>query len=340
MPATPSASGTRRRGDWAWLSRYEGTASLLGGVADHASSGPKSPAAGNEPHHLSDAMPIRSSCVSARDWIGGFSRPGTSYQVCPQGGLVAIFSGDPPDQAAIWSLERNQAVIEFAGSRVAFDPSGRRSAPGEGGRHDLGAGHGNERYEFASAVADVVGGDVVGATWRSARTAGGRLRSTGGRSLVIRDATTGNEILELPESAGTPDFSPDGLKLASVVGQHLTLRFADPSDSRPAGEEACGDRAQACVRRAQRRLLHDRGGHRSPDRGPRAQATGRTGDLRPARTESSYSNGSGDYAIAFTTSAELRSRSGETRPTPARIHPTEAVSPLFQAVLEATEEAV
>jgi D-aminopeptidase len=59
-----------------------------------------------------------------------------------------------------------------------------------------------------------------------------------------------------------------------------------------------------------------------------------------ARTGSSYSNGSGDYAIAFTTSAELRSRPGESGPVPRRILPTDAVSPLFQAALEATEEAV
>jgi D-aminopeptidase len=59
-----------------------------------------------------------------------------------------------------------------------------------------------------------------------------------------------------------------------------------------------------------------------------------------ARTGSSYSNGSGDYAIAFTTSMELRSRPGETQPIPRRILPTDAVSPLFQAALEATEEAV
>jgi D-aminopeptidase len=59
-----------------------------------------------------------------------------------------------------------------------------------------------------------------------------------------------------------------------------------------------------------------------------------------ARTGSSYSHGSGDYAIAFSTSTEMRSRFGETRPTPRRILPTDAVSPLFQAALEATEEAV
>ena len=59
-----------------------------------------------------------------------------------------------------------------------------------------------------------------------------------------------------------------------------------------------------------------------------------------ARTGSSYSNGSGDFAIAFSTSAEMRSRFGETAPRPRQVLPTDAVSPLFQAALEATEEAV
>jgi D-aminopeptidase len=59
-----------------------------------------------------------------------------------------------------------------------------------------------------------------------------------------------------------------------------------------------------------------------------------------ARTGSSYSHGSGDFAIAFSTSPEGRVRHGETRPRPRAFLPSEAVSPLFQAVLEATEEAV
>ena len=59
-----------------------------------------------------------------------------------------------------------------------------------------------------------------------------------------------------------------------------------------------------------------------------------------ARTGSSYSNGSGDYAIAFSTSPEMRFRFGATQPVARRILPTDAVSPLFQAALEATEEAV
>ena len=59
-----------------------------------------------------------------------------------------------------------------------------------------------------------------------------------------------------------------------------------------------------------------------------------------ARTGSSYSNGSGDFAIAFSTSPEVRSRFGETAPRAHQTLPTDAVSPLFEAALEATEEAV
>jgi len=59
-----------------------------------------------------------------------------------------------------------------------------------------------------------------------------------------------------------------------------------------------------------------------------------------ARTGSSYSNGSGDFAIAFSTSPEMRSRFNDMTPRARTILPTDATSPLFEAALEATEEAV
>jgi D-aminopeptidase len=59
-----------------------------------------------------------------------------------------------------------------------------------------------------------------------------------------------------------------------------------------------------------------------------------------ARTGSSFSNGSGDYAIAFSTAPGLRVRPDEAEARELRVLPTEALSPLFQAALEATEEAV
>ena len=59
-----------------------------------------------------------------------------------------------------------------------------------------------------------------------------------------------------------------------------------------------------------------------------------------ARTGSSFSNGSGEFAIAFSTAPDLRTRFGSTAAQPRTLLPTDAVSPLFQAALEATEEAV
>jgi D-aminopeptidase len=58
-----------------------------------------------------------------------------------------------------------------------------------------------------------------------------------------------------------------------------------------------------------------------------------------ARTGSTYSNGSGDFAIAFSTHPSLRV-TGATTPQPRTILPTEGVSALFEAVLDATEEAI
>jgi D-aminopeptidase len=59
-----------------------------------------------------------------------------------------------------------------------------------------------------------------------------------------------------------------------------------------------------------------------------------------ARTGSSYSNGSGEFAIAFSTAVDGRTRFGATAPRTTTLLPTDGVSPLFQAALESTEEAV
>lgn len=58
-----------------------------------------------------------------------------------------------------------------------------------------------------------------------------------------------------------------------------------------------------------------------------------------ARTGSTYSNGSGDFAIAFSTHPSLRVTGGAA-PQARTILPTDGVSGLFEAVLDATEEAI
>lgn len=64
-----------------------------------------------------------------------------------------------------------------------------------------------------------------------------------------------------------------------------------------------------------------------------------------ARTGSAASNGSGDYAIAFSTATELRIRArtesgAEYVARNVKLLSNDAMSPLFLAVIEATEEAV
>jgi D-aminopeptidase len=58
-----------------------------------------------------------------------------------------------------------------------------------------------------------------------------------------------------------------------------------------------------------------------------------------ARTGSSMSNGSGDYVIAFSTAADVRREPSRGARTLADL-PNDVMSPLFQAVAEATEEAI
>jgi len=64
-----------------------------------------------------------------------------------------------------------------------------------------------------------------------------------------------------------------------------------------------------------------------------------------ARTGSAASNGSGDYAIAFSTAAGVRIRASAREadrlaPREIKLLPNDAMSPLFLAVIEASEEAI
>lgn len=58
-----------------------------------------------------------------------------------------------------------------------------------------------------------------------------------------------------------------------------------------------------------------------------------------SRTGSFASNGSGDYVVAFSTSAAVRRSPAADRLSPSELG-NDATSPLFQAVVEATEEAI
>jgi len=59
-----------------------------------------------------------------------------------------------------------------------------------------------------------------------------------------------------------------------------------------------------------------------------------------ARTGSSESNGSGDYVIAFSAAPGVRIQADSPMYQPKMLLPNGSMSPLFEAVIEATEEAV
>lgn len=59
-----------------------------------------------------------------------------------------------------------------------------------------------------------------------------------------------------------------------------------------------------------------------------------------ARTGAAGTNGSGDYAIAFSTENRITQRSGEAASQTLKFLANDQVSPLFLAVIEATEEAI
>src|SRR5262249_11925029 len=62
--------------------------------------------------------------------------------------------------------------------------------------------------------------------------------------------------------------------------------------------------------------------------------------LGVGRTGSSGSNGSGDFVIAFSTASGLRIQPGGGLPQSRTLLGNEGMSPLFEAVIEATEEAI
>ena len=90
-----------------------------------------------------------------------------------------------------------------------------------------------------------------------------------------------------------------------------------------------------------RRFLDDHLGDRCTVGAPQPEASGGPQSLRDGETGGFGSNGSGDYAIAFSTHEGLRIRRLEQPPVIERpILDNEAMTGLFLAAAEATEEAI
>ena len=97
--------------------------------------------------------------------------------------------------------------------------------------------------------------------------------------------------------------------------------------------------ANGPTKRSRRRLVHDCRRDRCAGRRARLETACRARRVRARAHGASFSNGSGDFAIAFSTAPDPR-RSGSSTPVPRAFLPADGVSPLLEAALEATEEAV
>ncbi len=190
----------------------------------------------------------------------------------------------------------------------------------DGGLNDIRGGHVRREHVFAALAGAASGpvaegnvGDGTGAQvfgWK-----GGI--GTSSRALLTRHGGFTLGVVVQANFGGV--LAMDGVPVGKELGRHP---FVEPSPAR--GDGSC------VIVVATDAPLSPRDLERLAARAVFALA----------RAGSSYSNGSGDYAIAFSTSPEARVTHGERQPRPRALLPPDAVSPLFEAVLEATEEAV
>ncbi len=120
-----------------------------------------------------------------------------------------------------------------------------------------------------------------------------------------------------------------GVPVGPLLGRHAFQRLVRPSEGGPGDAQAeRGDGSIMIVVATDAPLLDRNLGRVA------ARAI-----MGLARTGSSASNGSGDYVIAFSTAPSVRRGAGSAPVTSTELS-NEAMSALFQAVVEATEEAI
>lgn len=149
----------------------------------------------------------------------------------------------------------------------------------------------------------------------------------GTSSRVLPDALGGWTLGVLVQTNYGGVLQMDGLPVGEALGQfYLSDHVADAS---PSGE----DRADGSIMIV---LATD-----APLSDRNLERLARRAFAGLARTGASMTNGSGDYAIAFSTHPDVR-RTSERRSgvAPVAELSNDRVSPLFQAAIEATEEAI
>lgn len=198
----------------------------------------------------------------------------------------------------------------------------------DGGLNDIRGRHITRQDVFdalTSATGGVVEEGTVGAG--TATVAFGWKGGIGTSSRKLPQALGGHTIGVLVQSNFGGVLTIDGVPVGIELGKHYLKEVSGGSrDASSAGGSDNADGSIIIVVATDAPL-----DHRQLSRLASRAMSGL------ARTGSSMTNGSGDYVIAFSTSNHINASEGVRN---VMVLGNDAMSPLFQAVIEATEEAI
>jgi D-aminopeptidase len=198
----------------------------------------------------------------------------------------------------------------------------------------VGAGAGTIAFGWKGGIGTssrtVKQGSGSNDTW----TVGVLVQSNYGGKLVIDGVPVWKELTP-PRQRADGELPPEG---GSHTDQKETAASQNPSPQNPAPQNLRGFRLQAEGNTADGSCMIVVATD-APLDAKNLQRLAARAVFALARTGSTYSNGSGDFAIAFSTHPSQRVTNA-AGPQPRTVLPTDGMSALFEAVLDATEEAV
>jgi WD40 repeat protein len=148
--------------------------------------------------------------------------PGDAYRIHPDGDPIAILR---KGRISVRSMQDGRELGAFPGTDCSFSPTGKLLATWEkrnAAVWDLGTG----RERFRSAPGSPMGFSPDGRRVLAVRRG----------AIIVKDALTGNDLLELPGPTGCFTFSPDGSLIVSADRDRAKIWVADRPEASPRPE--------------------------------------------------------------------------------------------------------
>ena len=146
--------------------------------------------------------------------LGGF--PGDSYRLHADADLIAILT---KGHISVFRMSDGGQIGTFPGADCSFSPSGKQLATWA--KHDAAVwdlATGKERCRFSPASLVAFSPDDS------------RVLAVRKNAIVVKDASTGKDLLELAGPTGRFTFSPDGLSIVSANIDSAKIWVADPPE--------------------------------------------------------------------------------------------------------------